>query len=156
TATDRVAKAGDTMTGGLTLSAGSVVCQKGYLQVQGVVGTPNSGKLFIDADASAATGTASNEIQFRDSGSRLMASLQVTENGALVGGNEAATFRLNTMNGGYGLQEVFETVVASPPRTIWNGALSAPAFNVSSDETLKDDITPVTDVSAQFEALQPV
>jgi hypothetical protein len=97
-------------------------------------------------------------VQASDSANRMLWQLQASQSGAIVGGNPEGSFQLWTNCGGYGSKQVMTTQVASPPSTIWSGALNAPAFNVTSDRRLKRNIRAVEEHEHRdaFAALKPV
>jgi len=84
--------------------------------------------------------------------------LQTGQTGNLPGGNPEGWFYIFTTNGASGYLRLMVTGISNPPTSNWDGAMSAPAFNVSSDKRLKKEVMdlPPEDARLGFEALRPV
>jgi len=106
-----VKKAGDTMTGALSIQNDAQL----NLYGSGVANQSNNGIVLRSADG------------------RPLAQLTAIWDGNIVGGSAEGIFILYTWNGGYGQREIFRTAIASPPQTIWAGQINAPAVLLAAD-----------------------
>lgn len=157
---------GGTVTGNLTLTPGSISVTNGGIAVGGggistaglsssalitanngisvpagniTFGNTSQGYLIWQNNTNAASGP-NPVIGATDASNRRLWQFTATQSGNIVGGNPEATLQMWTMDGGYGWKRVMTTSVASPPTTTWDGAMNAPAFNVTSDRRLKKNI----------------
>lgn len=132
----QVTKTGDSMTGDLVVTGSRSIVLNKSDNASG-----NSGLFGV-----------------RDAAGRWGWQIYGSFTGGYVSANPECQLRMYVMVGGWGFHQFMNTTVNSPVQTQWEGALNAPAFNVTSDRRLKTDITPVDPAEAQaiFDAVNPV
>jgi hypothetical protein len=123
----RVAKAGDTMTGQLTVNNNILV---------------NSGGNYY-LDSSDNNNGSGKGIYYRSSDGQSNATLYAKKVGRVSNTNEA-NFDLSMGCGGYGWRRVFVCTVDSPPRTSFDGDVYSRGNKLTSDIREKYDIKPAT------------
>jgi hypothetical protein len=106
----KLALAGGTMTGGLSMSGT-------FIRMQG-----NSANIYVDM-ANNSNGTSTPVIQFRRLDGGRMAEFRAQQIG--YNNNAEAQARLETMNGGWGWLNAWRTNVNSPPQVYFDGNISA-------------------------------